>query len=225
MTGNPAEGKPKEPFAPLFNALAVRYPEPRLALVFSNPFELLTAVMLSAQCTDERVNRVTAELFKRCPGPADLLKLTQDQIEDLIRPTGFFHNKAKALQGACRVLMERFGGRVPERLEDLITLPGVGRKTAVMVLGNAFGRAQGIAVDTHVRRVAQRTGLSAAKTPEKIEQDLMARLPQARWTWAGNALILHGRETCGARKPHCTGCCLKPWCGFPDKTAGEIVRR
>lgn len=220
MIGSTAEGKPKESFAPLFEALSVRYPEPRLALVFSNPFELLTAVLLSAQCTDERVNRVTAELFKRCPGPADILKLTQDQLEDLIRPTGFFRNKAKALQGACRVLMERFGGRIPERLEDLITLPGVGRKTAVMVLGNAFGSAQGIAVDAHVQRVAQRTGLSAAKTPEKIEQDLMAQLPPARWTWAGNALILHGRETCLARKPRCAQCYIETWCAFPAKSVG-----
>lgn len=202
----------------LFRALEKSYPDAGLALQFSNAFELLVAVLLSAQCTDERVNRVTAELFRTYSRPEDFLTISLEDLEQLIRSTGFYRNKAKSLRGCCEMLVERHGGQVPGRMEDLVRLPGVGRKTAAMVLGNAFHSQQGLAVDTHVKRVAQRTGLSGSKTPAKIERDLMNRLPRDRWTWASNALILHGRHTCTARKPACPQCCIQNWCDFEAKT-------
>ncbi len=198
-------------------ALRRIYPEASLELVFHNPFQLLMAVILSAQCTDERVNQVTRLLFSRCAGPQDILALPPEELEEILRPTGFFRNKAKAIRGCCRELVERYGGRVPQSLEELVRLPGVGRKTAAMVLGNAFGIQEGIAVDTHVQRVAQRLGLTSAKTPEKIETDLMRLLPKDDWTWFSNALILHGRRVCKARKPSCGACALSPWCPYPEK--------
>jgi endonuclease-3 len=198
-------------------ALRRIYPGASLELVFHNPFQLLMAVILSAQCTDERVNQVTRLLFSKCPTPQDILALPQEELEEILRPTGFFRNKAKAIRGCCRELVERYGGRVPQSLEELVRLPGVGRKTAAMVLGNAFGIQEGIAVDTHVQRVAQRLGLTSAKTPEKIETDLMRLLPKDDWTWFSNALILHGRRVCKARKPSCGACALSPWCPYPEK--------
>jgi endonuclease-3 len=198
-------------------ALRRIYPGASLELVFHNPFQLLMAVILSAQCTDERVNQVTRLLFSRCAGPQDILALPPEELEEILRPTGFFRNKAKAIRGCCRELVERYGGRVPQSLEELVRLPGVGRKTAAMVLGNAFGIQEGIAVDTHVQRVAQRLGLTSAKTPEKIETDLMRLLPKDDWTWFSNALILHGRRVCKARKPSCGACALSPWCPYPEK--------
>jgi endonuclease-3 len=198
-------------------ALRRIYPGASLELVFHNPFQLLMAVILSAQCTDERVNQVTRLLFSKCPTPQDILALPQEELEEILRPTGFFRNKAKAIRGCCRELVERYGGRVPQSLEELVRLPGVGRKTAAMVLGNAFGIQEGIAVDTHVQRVAQRLGLTSAKTPEKIEADLMRLLPKDDWTWFSNALILHGRRVCKARKPSCGACALSPWCPYPEK--------
>ncbi|SMC16631.1 DNA-(apurinic or apyrimidinic site) lyase /endonuclease III [Desulfacinum hydrothermale DSM 13146] len=198
-------------------ALRRLYPEASLELVFDNPFQLLISVILSAQCTDARVNQVTRVLFSRCPTPQDILALSQEELEEMVRPTGFFRNKAKAVRACCQELVDRYGGRVPGTLEEFVRLPGVGRKTAAMVLGNALGVHEGIAVDTHVKRVSQRLGLSSAKTPEKIEADLMQLLPREDWTWFSNALILHGRRVCKARKPDCQACGLAPWCPYPDQ--------
>ncbi len=188
------------------------YPEAPLALKYSSGFELLVAVILSAQCTDERVNRVTADLFKKYRTPQDYLNAPVEELEQDIRPTGFYRNKAKSLRACCQALMEKFGGELPRSIDELVQLPGVGRKTAAMVLGNAYGINQGIAVDTHVRRVAQRLGLSAQDNPDKIEQDLMALVPQEKWTWFSNAMILFGRHICQARKPKCEECPFREWC-------------
>lgn len=207
----------RERLQKILEVLQHRYPQASLALSYDNGFELLVAVMLSAQCTDERVNQVTGTLFKKYKSPEDYLQIAREQLEEEIRPAGFYRNKAKSLQDCCRVLVEQFGGEVPQDIEQLVQLPGVGRKTAAMVLGNAYGLHQGIAVDTHVSRVAQRVQLSSAKTVEKIERDLMQLVPRERWTWFSNAVILHGRETCTARKPRCTVCVIEPWCLFPEK--------
>ncbi len=188
------------------------YPEAPLALKYSSGFELLVAVILSAQCTDERVNRVTADLFKKYRTPQDYLNAPVEELEQDIRPTGFYRNKAKSLRACCQALMEKFGGELPRSIDELVQLPGVGRKTAAMVLGNAYGINQGIAVDTHVRRVAQRLGLSAQDNPDKIEQDLMVLVPQEKWTWFSNAMILFGRHICQARKPKCEECPFREWC-------------
>ena len=198
-------------------ALEAKMPEAPLALKFSNALELLVAVILSAQCTDERVNQVTEKLFQKYRRPEDYLKVPVEELEEDIRPTGFYRNKAKALRNCCQRLLDEFGGEVPQNIDDMVRLPGVGRKTAAMVLGNAFGLQQGIAVDTHVRRVVKRLGLSRQKDPEKIEQDLMAMVPQEKWTWFSNAMILHGRHVCKARKPLCKECVLEPYCPFPEK--------
>lgn len=198
-------------------ALEARYPDAPLELKFSNAFELLIAVLLSAQSTDKKVNEVTRQLFQKYRSPEDFLRVPQETLEQELRPTGYYRKKTQAVRALCQTLVERFNGQVPRSIEELVQLPGVGRKTAAMVLGNAFGINQGIAVDTHVQRVVQRLQLSDKKTPEKIEQDLMAQLPQEKWTWFSNALILHGRYVCQARKPHCWECVLEPWCPFPEK--------
>ncbi len=186
-------------------------PDARIALRFSNPLELLVATILSAQCTDERVNRVTATLFKQYRTAADYAKADPKAFETAIRSTGFYQQNAKNIIACCRLLVEKFKGKVPDRLEDLVTLPGVGRKTANIVLGNAYGQ-QAIAVDTHVRRVSQRLGLTDQDDPDKIEQDLNRVFPESRWTLATNLLILHGREVCQARKPLCGECALADIC-------------
>ncbi len=201
----------------ILEALQQKYPDAPLALRHNNAFELLVAVILSAQCTDERVNQVTEQLFKRYKSPDDYLKIPREQLEEEIKSTGFYRNKAKSLQACCRMLVEQFGGDVPKEIDQMVKLPGVGRKTAAMVLGNAYGLQQGIAVDTHVSRVVQRVQLSEAKTAEKIEQDLMGLVPREKWTWFSNAVILHGRQTCIARKPKCNVCPIENWCLFPDK--------
>ncbi len=208
------EGRERMP--ELIARLRSLYPEASLELKYSNPFQLLVAVLLSAQCTDARVNQVTRDLFRKCPTPEDILALSQEELETLIRPTGFYKNKAKALRGCCERLVSDFGGEVPRRLKDLVSLPGVGRKTAAMVLGNAFGIQEGLAVDTHVKRVAQRLGITRSRTPEKIEADLMELVPREDWTWFSNALILHGRHVCTSRKPSCSQCGLADLC--PSKT-------
>lgn len=201
----------------VISALKRLYPEAPLALKFSNGFELLVAVILSAQCTDERVNQVTADLFKKYRTPQDYLNVPVEELEQDIRPTGFYRNKAKSLRACCQTLMEKFGGELPRSIDELVQLPGVGRKTAAMVLGNAYGINQGIAVDTHVKRVAQRLGLSAQSNPDKIEQDLMALVPQESWTWFSNAMILFGRHICQARKPKCGECPFREWCPAVEK--------
>jgi len=201
----------------IVETLKKKYPDAPLALRHNNAFELLVAVILSAQCTDERVNQVTEQLFNRYKSPDDYLKIPREQLEEEIKSTGFYRNKAKSLQACCRMLVEQFGGEVPREIDQLVKLPGVGRKTAAMVLGNAYGLQQGIAVDTHVSRVAQRVGLSQAKTADKIERDLMDLVSKEKWTWFSNAVILHGRQTCIARKPKCNVCPIENWCLFPDK--------
>ncbi|HEX9179174.1 MAG TPA: endonuclease III [Burkholderiales bacterium] len=198
--------------------LARAYPEPKLALHYSSPLELLVAVILSAQCTDARVNEVTQTLFRKYRSAKDYAGADPATFEEAIRSTGFYRNKARAVLGCCRKLANEFGGKVPQTLEELTTLPGVGRKTANMVLGNAFG-IPGIAVDTHVLRVSNRLGLAASGDPEEVEVQLAKRIPKQKWTEFSNALILHGREVCAAKKPQCGRCPLAAACDWPDKTA------
>ena len=193
------------------------YPDPGLALHYRSPLELLIAVILSAQCTDARVNDVTATLFRKYRKAQDYAAADPDVLAEEIRSTGFYRNKTRAVIACCRKLVSDFGGEVPRTLEALTSLPGVGRKTANMVLGNAFG-VPAIAVDTHVLRVSNRLGIAHSDDPEKVETELMRQLPRDTWTAFGNALILHGRETCVARRPHCPACVLRAACEWPDKT-------
>ena len=193
------------------------YPDPGLALHYRSPLELLIAVMLSAQCTDARVNDVTATLFRKYRKAQDYAAADPDVLAEEIRSTGFYRNKTRAVIACCRKLVSDFGGEVPRTLEALTSLPGVGRKTANMVLGNAFG-VPAIAVDTHVLRVSNRLGIAHSDDPEKVETELMRQLPRDTWTAFGNALILHGRETCVARRPRCPACVLRAACEWPDKT-------
>ncbi len=192
--------------------LETLYPEASCSLDFKNPFQLLVATVLSAQCTDERVNKVTPGLFARCPGPEEMAAQEPAALEEMIRSTGFYRNKAKSLLGASKMLVEDFGGRVPDSMDELLRLPGVARKTANVVLGNAYGKSEGIVVDTHVKRLASRLGLSTAKNPEHIEKDLMACFPKDAWTFLAHALIQHGRRVCTARRPSCEVCGMKDIC-------------
>jgi len=196
--------------------LAKAYPEPGLALNYSTPLELLVAVILSAQCTDARVNEVTKTLFRNYRTAKDYAGADPAAFEQEIHSTGFYKNKAKAVIGCCRKLVDEFGGKVPKTLEELTTLPGVGRKTANMVLGNAFG-IPGIAVDTHVLRVSNRLGLADSDDPQEVEAQLARRIPREKWTAFGNALILHGRHVCTATKPECGRCPLASACAWPQK--------
>ena len=188
------------------------YPDARCSLNYSNPLELLVATILSAQCTDERVNIVTADLFRKYRTAEDYSNAPQGDLEQDIRSTGFFRNKAKAIQGACRLILERHGGRVPDSIEELIALPGVARKTANVVLGNAFGVASGVVVDTHVSRLSERLGLTAHKQPEKIERDLMGLIPERDWIDYSHLMIYHGRAVCKARSPLCDRCAVERLC-------------
>jgi len=194
-----------------------KYPEPGLALHYGNPLELLIAVILSAQCTDARVNEVTATLFRKYKKARDYAAADPAVLEEEIRSTGFYRNKTRSVIACCKKLVADFHGEVPHTLEELTTLPGVGRKTANMVLGNAFG-VPSIAVDTHVLRVSNRLGIAHSDEPEKVEAELMRQVAKDRWTAFGNALILHGRETCIARRPRCPECVLRAVCEWPDKT-------
>jgi len=202
--------------ANVLRTLRKEFPSATTALTNENPFQLLVATILSAQCTDERVNMVTPGLFRKYPTPAHVAALNQSELEAEIRSTGFFRMKAKSVIGCSCALVERFNGKVPARMEDLVSLPGVGRKTANVVLGQSFGIASGIVVDTHVHRLAQRLGFSAEKTPEKIEQDLMTVFPKRDWIDVGSVLILHGRKTCNARKPRCGQCAIRELCPSAD---------
>lgn len=197
--------------------LLKQYPEPKLALHSSNPLELLIAVMLSAQCTDARVNEVTVTLFRKYRKAKDYAAADAAVLEEAIRSTGFYKNKTRSVIACCKKLVADFHGEVPHTLEELTTLPGVGRKTANMVLGNAFG-VPAIAVDTHVLRVSNRLGLARSDDPLAVEEALMQQVPKDKWTAFGNAMILHGRETCIARKPRCPECVLRAMCEWPDKT-------
>lgn len=196
----------------LIARLRQRYPDARYELNFRTPLELLVATILAAQCTDERVNRVTATLFDKYPDAAAYAGADPAQLEEDVRPTGFYRNKARAIQATCRALLERFGGEVPHTMAELITLPGVARKTANVVLSTAFQIPSGIIVDTHVGRVSRRLGLSTHEEPERVEQDLIRQVQKEDWIFFGAALVLHGRHTCTARKPQCDGCPLYDLC-------------
>ena len=204
--------------AAILRALDEAYPRVECALTHRSPWELLVATILSAQCTDVRVNLVTPELFRRFPTPRKMAKATLPQLETLIRTTGFFRNKAKSIQGAARKIVADFGGQVPQTLAELVTIPGAARKTANVVLGVAYGKAEGVVVDTHVFRIARRLGLAKGETPEKVEQELMRILPQSRWIDFSHELIHHGRQVCEARKPKCNRCNLEQLCTSKDKT-------
>jgi len=192
--------------------LEKRYPDAKCSLDFTNPFELLIATILSAQSTDARVNIVTKSLFRKYPAPRAFADASQVEMEKDVRQTGFFRNKAKAVINCSKAIVERHGGEVPRTMDELTALPGVGRKTANVVLGNAFNTSAGIVVDTHVTRVSGRLGLTANADAEKIEQDLIPLLPRAKWTGFSHRLIFHGRETCIARKPKCEECVLNDLC-------------
>jgi endonuclease-3 len=204
--------------AAILKALDEAYPNVECALNHRSPWELLVATILSAQCTDVRVNMVTPELFKRFPTPAAMAKATLPELESLIRTTGFFHNKAKSIQGAARRIVEEFTGQVPQTLAELITIPGAARKTANVVLGVSFGIAEGVVVDTHVFRIGRRLGLAKGDSPQKVEQELIRILPQDRWIAFSHQLIHHGRQVCDARKPKCDRCNLEQLCNSKDKT-------
>jgi endonuclease-3 len=204
--------------AAILAALDEAYPHAVCALTHNSPWELLVATILSAQCTDVRVNMVTPELFRRFPTPQKMAKATLPQLEALIRTTGFFHNKAKSIQGAARKIVSNFNGQVPQTLAELITIPGAARKTANVVLGVAYGKAEGVVVDTHVFRIAHRLGLAKGETPQKVEQELMRILPQSRWIDFSHQIIHHGRQICEARKPKCDRCNLEQLCNAKDKT-------
>lgn len=188
------------------------FPRPKTALEHRDAFQLLIATILSAQCTDERVNMVTRELFKKYKTPQDFAAANPSELEQEIRPTGFFRMKTKSVIGCSKALVERHGGTVPESMDDLTKLPGVGRKTANVVLGQAFGITSGIVVDTHVHRLSQRLGFTKADTAERIEEDLMLLFPKRNWIDVGSVLILHGRRTCKARKPDCPECVVNGLC-------------
>mgnify|MGYP001823295482 CR=1 FL=1 len=202
----------KERAGRIYEILEAVYPDAHCALVHQDPFQLLAATILSAQCTDERVNMVTPELFARFPHAGALAGAEQGEVEEIIRSTGFFRSKAKNLIGMADSVVERHGGEIPRDMEALVDLPGVGRKTANVVLGNAFGINEGVVVDTHVKRLAGRMGLTSHKTPEKIEPDLMRLFERERWTMLPHLLIFHGRQVCKARKPACNECALAHLC-------------
>jgi endonuclease-3 len=205
--------RPIEERAPqIVRVLSKAYPDAHVALNFSNPLEMLVATILSAQCTDEKVNEVTADLFRKYRSPRDYLQVPEDELRGDIRPTGFFNQKAASIRAACQRIVEVYDGEVPGTMDDLITLRGVARKTANIVLGNAFGKVEGIAVDTHVKRLANRLGFSSQTDPDKIEQDLMRLIPRSRWFGFTYVLIDHGRTVCDARKPRCGECSVSHLC-------------
>lgn len=204
--------------AAILKGLDEAYPEAICALTHRSPWELLVATILSAQCTDVRVNMVTPELFRRFPSPEAMAEATLPELEEIIRTTGFFRNKAKSIQGAARKIVEDFGGEVPHTLAELTTVPGAARKTANVVLGVCFGKAEGVVVDTHVFRISRRLQLAKGETPQVVEQELMKVLPQDRWINYSHQIIHHGREVCIARNPKCKDCNLEPLCNSKDKT-------
>jgi endonuclease-3 len=216
-------GKTKKPLAPervaaILDALAKSYPNVVCALNHTSAWELTVATILSAQCTDARVNLVTPALFKAYPTPKAMAAASLPEIEALIRTTGFFHNKAKSIQGAAKAVVEQFGNQVPQTMEELLQLPGVARKTANVVLGSFYEIAVGVVVDTHVLRLSRRLELTKNTTPEKVEQDLMKIIPQDRWIAFSHELIHHGRQICIARNPRCADCPLETLCNSADKT-------
>lgn len=205
--------KPTPEFAhEIYARLAAHYPDAHCALDFSSPFQLLVATILSAQCTDKRVNMVTPALFKKYKTPKAMANANPEELEELIKSTGFFRNKAKSLLGMSEAVTEQYGGKVPDEMDALVKLPGVGRKTANVVLGNAYDKNEGVVVDTHVGRVSGRLGLTKNTDPVKVEQDLMPLFPRENWTLLSHLLIEHGRQICEARKPKCEECFLNDLC-------------
>jgi endonuclease-3 len=204
--------KPSERVVDIIKLLRKAYPQSRTALEYETPLQILVSTILSAQCTDERVNRITPALFKKYPNAAAFAKADKAELEMDIRPTGFFRNKAKSIMGAARKIVEDFGGEVPDSMEKLITLPGVARKTANIVLSSVFKKAEGIAVDVHVKRLSCRMGLSKQAVPEKVEQDLLKIVPKDAWLDFNYLLVNHGRAVCQARKPRCADCVIAALC-------------
>ena len=208
----PRKGAPAIPLPVLLERLQAAWPDAHCELVHRNAFELLVATILSAQCTDVTVNKVTPVLFAKYPDAAAMARAKPAELMKLIRPTGFYRNKAKSLLGASKRIVEEFGGEVPDSMDALLTLPGVARKTGSVVLGNAFGKNEGIAVDTHVTRLTFRWGITKQTDPKKIEAELMKSLARERWTSFSHQAIFHGRRTCFARNPDCAGCMLRDVC-------------
>lgn len=202
--------------------LKKEYPDAECSLNHTNALELLVATILSAQCTDERVNIVTSDLFRKYRACEDYVKVAQAELESDIRSTGFYRNKAKAIQGACKIISEQHDGRVPDRLEALLELPGVARKTANVVLGNAYGITSGVVVDTHVGRLSRRLGLTESNQPEKVERDLMELVPSNEWIDFSHLLIYHGRKVCKARKPLCDECVVELYCPSSSLKTGMV---
>ena len=223
----PASQKPspseRQRAAAIMAGLHAAYPDAKCSLDFTTPLELLVATILSAQCTDERVNQVTARLFKKYRSAADYAQADPAELEQDIKQTGFYHNKAKSLRAAGAMLVERFHGEVPRTMDELIQLPGVARKTANVVLGNAYGIVEGVVVDTHVGRLARRLGLTESDDPAKVEQDLMALFPQSDWLALAHTLIYHGRAVCQARKPLCEQCTLVALCPTGQANLGAAA--
>jgi endonuclease III len=214
----PSRDLAPERIAAILKGLDEAYPDVECALHHTSPWELLVATILSAQCTDVRVNMVTPALFKRFPTPAAMAKARLPELEQLIRTTGFFRNKAKSIKGAAQTINSNFGGKVPQTLAELITIPGAARKTANVVLGVSFKKAEGVVVDTHVFRIAHRLSLAQSDTAQKVEQELMRVIPEDRWIAFSHQLIHHGRQVCIARKPKCDCCNLEQLCHSRDKT-------
>jgi len=211
----------EERIGEVISILRKTYPKSRTALRYETPFQILVATILSAQCTDEKVNQITPALFRKYPTAKDFAQANSKVLEEEIRPTGFFRNKTKSIINASKKIVADFDGEVPDTMESLITLPGVARKTANIVLSSAYNKAEGIAVDTHVKRLSQRLGLSKEKNPDRIEQDLLALVPKKDWLDLNYMLVNHGRKTCQARKPNCPECVLNHHCPsakeyFPD---------
>ena len=222
--GAPRGYKPLEAerVATLLRLLHERYPEIVCALHHDSAWQLVVATILSAQCTDARVNMVTPALFARFPAPKSLAEADPAEVEEMIKPTGFFRNKTKSIIGAAKALGEKFGGEVPDTMDELLTLPGVARKTANVVLGSWFGKNEGVVVDTHVYRISRRLDLTRSDTPEKIELDLQKVVPREHWTAFSHEVIHHGRELCVARGPKCADCPLEPHCHAADKTWSTV---
>ncbi len=206
----------QERAAIIYQILDETYPDAHCALTHRNPFELAVATILSAQCTDVRVNLVTPKLFKTFPTPEKLAVADQDEVEELIRSTGFFRNKAKSIIGLAQGLVDKHNGQVPDDMDMLIKLPGIGRKTANVILGNAFGKNEGMVVDTHIKRLSKRMAFTNKDAPEQVEPDLMNLFPQETWTQLAHILIYHGRQVCSARKPKCSDCPVASLCPSAD---------
>ncbi|MFZ5447506.1 MAG: endonuclease III [Thermodesulfobacteriota bacterium] len=213
---------PAKKIGPILKLLDQHYPEAHVTLDFTNPLELLVATVLSAQCTDVRVNQVTPDIFKQYSTASDYANADLTDLEQAIYTTGFYRQKAKSLKAICQALEAQFAGKVPASLDDLVKLPGIGRKTANVILGNAFG-IPGLVVDTHMGRVSQRLGLTKEKDPVKIEFDLMPLVPKERWVKFSHQMICHGRQICTAKKPDCPHCPLLPYCDYGQKATGKAA--